>query len=162
DYSVLRPDFFVVSGSQGQKKFYVRAETKNGEVRGFSVLYDQALDKTMEPVVVAMSSAFMAFPTGALAVPPPPPKTEYSTGIVVDAAGYILAARDATNGCYVITAGLAPADRIAEDKDAGLALLRVYGAPELHAIAFASGTPAADVTVVGIADPQVQGGGDAT
>jgi len=162
DYSVLRPDFFVVSGLQGQKKFYVRAEMKSGEMRGFTVLYDQALDKTMEPVVVAMSSTFMAFPTGALAVPPPPPKTEYSTGIILDAAGHILAARDTTSGCYVITTGLGPADRIADDKDTGLALLRVYGASDPHAIAFANGAPPSpDITLVGIADPQVQGGGDA-
>jgi peptidoglycan hydrolase-like protein with peptidoglycan-binding domain len=160
DYNVLRPDFFVVSGLQGQKKFYVRAQAKDGEVRGFIILYDPALDRTMEPIVVAMSNAFIGFPA-AIAGPPPRPKTEYSTGIAIG-EGRILAHREATDGCYVITAGGAPADRLAVEKDLGLALLRVYGPPEAPAIAFATGAPASpEVTLVGIADPQMQGGGDA-
>ena len=40
----LRPDFFILSGMQGLKKFYVRAEIKDGEVRGMTVLYDQATE----------------------------------------------------------------------------------------------------------------------
>jgi hypothetical protein len=112
-------------------------------------------------VVVAMSSAFMPFPTGALAGPPPRRKIEYATGIVVAGTGDILTDREVTEGCYVITAGgLGNADRIADDKDTGLALLRVYGAPELHPLALA-GAGATDVTLVGVADPQTQGGGDA-
>jgi peptidoglycan hydrolase-like protein with peptidoglycan-binding domain len=163
DYNVLRPDFFVISGLQNLKKFYVRAHAKDGEVRGITILYDQAMEGIMDPVVVAMSSAFMPFPTGALAGPVPRRKIEYATGIVVTAAGDIVTDREATEGCYVIAVGgLGNAERIADDKDAGLALLRVYGAPELHPLAFASGVPAApDVTVVGVADPQAQGGGDA-
>ena len=54
------PDFFVISGTQGLKKFYVRAFGKDGEVRGMTILYDQAMEGTMDPVVVAMSSAFVA------------------------------------------------------------------------------------------------------
>ena len=62
EYSVLRPDFFVISGLQGLKKFYVRAQLRGDEVRGFTVLYDQAMAGIMEPVVVAMSSAYAPFP----------------------------------------------------------------------------------------------------
>ena len=40
------PDFFVVSGMQGLKKFYVRGFAQNGEVRGLTILYDQAMDGT--------------------------------------------------------------------------------------------------------------------
>ena len=60
-YNVLRPDFFVVSGTQGLKKFYVRGFVKDGEVRGITILYDQAMEGTMDPMVVAMSSAFVPF-----------------------------------------------------------------------------------------------------
>ena len=60
-YNVLRPDFFVISGMQGLKKFYVRAFAQDNEVRGITILYDQAMEGTMEPVVVAMSSAFVPF-----------------------------------------------------------------------------------------------------
>ncbi len=46
-YSVLRPDFFVLSGLQGLKKFYVRAQVRGDEVRGVTILYDQAMEGIM-------------------------------------------------------------------------------------------------------------------
>ncbi len=51
----------MVSGTQGLKKFYVRAFAKDGEVRGLTILYDQAMEGTMDPMVVAMSNAFVPF-----------------------------------------------------------------------------------------------------
>ena len=70
DYSVVKPDFFVLSGLQGLKKFYVRGAFKGDEVRIMTILYDQATENTVEPVVIAMSSAFNAFPSGLQAGPP--------------------------------------------------------------------------------------------
>ena len=67
DYTVVKPDFFVLSGLQGLKKFYLRGTFKGDEVRILTILYDQATENTVEPVVIAMSSAFNAFPTGAQA-----------------------------------------------------------------------------------------------
>src|SRR5712664_2804419 len=64
DYTVVKPDFFVLSGLQGLKKFYLRRTFKGDEVRILTILYDQATENTVEPVVIAMSSAFNAFPTG--------------------------------------------------------------------------------------------------
>src|SRR5262249_47221300 len=60
EYSVMRDNFFVISGLQNLKKFYVRGQIRGEEVRGITVLYDQAMAGIMEPVVVAMSSAFAA------------------------------------------------------------------------------------------------------
>ncbi|MEJ0073840.1 MAG: serine protease [Alphaproteobacteria bacterium] len=158
EYSVLRPDFFVISGLQNLKKFYLRAQLRGDEVRGFTVLYDQAMAGIMEPVVVAMSSAYAAFPTGT--APPSRRKVEYASGVAVS-PGHILTSREALDGCNVVTvAGIGGADRAAEDKDKGLALLRVYGAP-LKAIALAGENPKGDVTLLGVADPQAQGGGGA-
>ena len=65
DYTVVKPDFFVLSGLQGLKKFYVRGTFKGDEVRILTILYDQATENTVEPVVIAMSSAFNPFPSGA-------------------------------------------------------------------------------------------------
>ena len=65
DYSVVKPDFFVLSGMQGLKKFYVRGTFKGDEVRILTILYDQATEGTVEPVVIAMSSAFNPFPSGS-------------------------------------------------------------------------------------------------
>src|SRR5829696_19273 len=42
DYSVLRDGFFVISGLQGLKRFYARAHARDNEVRGFTIMYDQA------------------------------------------------------------------------------------------------------------------------
>ncbi len=57
--------------------------------------------------------------------------------------------------------GLGNADVAADDRDHGLALLRVYGARGLKPLALADGAAKASVDLTGIADPQSQGGGAA-
>jgi peptidoglycan hydrolase-like protein with peptidoglycan-binding domain len=157
EYSVLRSDFFVVSGLQGLKKFYVRAQIKGSEIRGVTILYDQAMDGIMEPVVIAMSSAFSPFDN---ALAPTRRKVEYSTGILVSAAGHIIADRQATDGCHIVTIpGRGHAERIAEDATTDMALLRVYGAASFKPASLSSEAPkGADLTLIGIADPQLQNG----
>jgi hypothetical protein len=151
---------------QGLKRFYVRADFKDGEARGMTVLYDQATENIMDPVAVVMASAFAAFPgvSGVAQIGSAPKrKVEYGTGIVVSEAGHILTDRALTEGCNVIVvSGYGDAGRQAEDGSADLALLRVYGAPDLVPIAFAiDGANGPDLTLVGILDPQSQGGGGA-
>jgi peptidoglycan hydrolase-like protein with peptidoglycan-binding domain len=162
EYSAVKPDFFVLSGLQGLKKFYIRGETRGDEVRMLTILYDQALEGTMAPVTVAMSSAFIPFP-GNSAQPTIPRNTvEYSTGIVVSADGTILADRQSIDGCEsVIVSGHDNAEKIAQDDTSDLALLRVYGATGLHPLAITDGAAKSSVTVTGIPDPQNQNGGDA-
>src|SRR4030088_1533290 len=163
DYTVVKPDFFVLSGLQGLKKFYVRGTFKGDEVRILTILYDQATENTVEPVVIAMSSAFNPFPSGAQIAGPPPRKTvEYGTGIVVSDDGAILTDRQITDGCLAIAiAGFGNSDRVAEDKDHDLALLRIYGARGLKPLGLSSGAAKTGVELTGIADPQNQGGGAA-
>jgi hypothetical protein len=113
-----------------------------------------------------MSSAFAPFPgTGltALMGPAPRRKVEYGTGIVVTAAGHILTDRQLTDGCNVMqVSGYGDAEPIADDEAAGLALLRVYGAPNLVPAALVhEGARGSDLTLVGISDPQSQAGGRA-
>jgi peptidoglycan hydrolase-like protein with peptidoglycan-binding domain len=161
DYTVVKPDFFVLSGLQGLKKFYIRGTFKGDEVRILTILYDQGTENTVAPVVIAMSSAFNAFPAQA-ALPPPRRIVDYGTGLVVSEDGAIVTDRDVTDGCLAITiAGLGHADRIAEDKEHGLALLRVYGARGLQPLALGEGSAKSTLDVTGIADPQSQGGGAA-
>ena len=162
-YTVVKPDFFVLSGMQGLKKFYVRGTFKGDEVRILSILYDQATEGTVEPVVIAMSSAFTPFPNGAPIAGPPPRKTvEYGTGIVVSGDGAIIADRQVVDGCMAIAiAGYGNADRVAEDKDHDLALLRIYGARGLKPLSLVNGAAKSGVELTGIADPQNQGGGAA-
>ena len=157
EYTVVKPDFFVLSGMQGLKKFYVRGTFKGDEVRILTILYDQATEGIVGPVVIAMSSAFTPFPLGA---GPPPRKTvEYGTGVVVSDDGAIVADREITDGCLAIAiAGFGNADRVAEDKDHDLALLRIYGARGLKPLALGSGAAKSAIELTGIADPQNQGG----
>lgn len=163
EYSAIKPDFFVLSGTQNQKKFYIRGSFKDAEVRILTVLYDQATEGTMQPVVVAMSSAYNPFPGGVQAGPPPRKKVEYSTGTIVGADGAILADREAVEGCLsIVVAGYGPADLADRSKEHELALLRIYGASELKPLPIGSGAakPGA-VEITGVADPQSQAGGAA-
>ena len=163
DYTVVKPDFFVLSGLQGLKKFYLRGTFRGDEVRILTILYDQATENTVEPVVIAMSSAFNPFPAGAQVAGPPPRKTvEYGTGIVVSGEGAIIADRQVTDSCLAIAiAGHCNADRVAEDKNNDLALLRIYGARGLTPLDLGNGAAKSGVELTGIADPQNQGGGAA-
>jgi peptidoglycan hydrolase-like protein with peptidoglycan-binding domain len=160
DYTVVKPDFFVLSGLQGLKKFYVRGTFKGDEVRVLTILYDLAMENTVEPVVIAMSSAFTPFPTGAQAGPPPKKTVDYGTGIVVSEDGAILADREITDGCLAITiAGYGSADLLDDDEDSGLSLLHIYGARGLKPLNLEGSAAKSSVELFGIADPQSQGGG---
>jgi len=162
DYNVVKPDFFVLSGLQGLKKFYLRGAFKGDEVRIMTILYDQAVENTVEPVVIAMSSAFNAFPTGTQGGPLPRKTVEYGTGIVVAEDGSIVTDRQLVDACASIAiAGFGNADRIAVDKERELALLRIYGARGLKPLNLAGGGGKTAVDLIGIADPQNQGGDNA-
>lgn len=166
-YSTVKPDFFVLSGTQGTgqgaKNFYMRGQLRGDEVRILTIHYDEASKAVMEPVVIAMSSAFNPFPTGAQAVGPPPRKAvEYASGVVVGSTGFIVTDRQSVEGCKsIVIPGHGNADRTAEDKTHDLALLRVYGTRDLAALALGSGTAKSEVVLTGIADPHSQGGGAA-
>jgi len=166
DYDVQRPGFFVMTGSQGSKKFYIRAHAQDHDVRGFTILYEAAKDATIQPLTVAISNAFAPFSgqgtiqvSGRVARP----KVEYTTGLIASAAGHILADKEATEGCKVITVPqVGPAERAAADPASGLALLRAYGASDLRPAALAGGAGNGNaVTLVGVADPRAQDGGGA-
>ncbi|MCC8976383.1 peptidoglycan-binding protein, partial [Bradyrhizobium brasilense] len=162
DYTVVKPDFFVLSGMQGLKKFYLRGTLKGDEVRILTILYDQAMQTTIEPVVIAMSSAFNAFPSGVQAGPPPRKTVEYATGVVVSDDGAIVTDRVATDDCIALTIpGYGNADRVAADKDHDLALLRIYSARGLKPLNIAGQATQTALDITGIADPQNQGGGAA-
>ena len=160
EYSVLRDDNFLISGMQGLKKFSVRAYTRDGEIRGFTLLFDQMMETIVAPVTAAMVSAFSPFPERSSPFAAMAKSVEYGNGLIVSARGHIITDRKLTAGCQVIiAAGLGDADPVAEDKDNSLALLRVYGPRKLSPLAL---TPDADkkgdVTLIGIPDPKEQSG----
>jgi len=158
EYSVLNEDGFFISGIQGLKKFSVRAKMRDGEVRGFTMMFDQMMETIVSPVTVAMASAFSPFPErsapfAALAKP-----VEYGNGIVVSERGHIVTDRRLTEGCQVIVAaGFGDAERVADDKENGLALLRVYGPRKFSPVSLTGEMPKpGDMTLVGVPDPKEQ------
>lgn len=160
EHSVLNDDNFFVSGMQGLKKFSVRAKMRDGEVRGFTLLFDQMMETIVAPVMVAMASSFSPFPERSAPFAALAKSVEYGNGLVVSSHGHIITDRRLTEGCQVIVADdLGDADRVAEDKDNGLALLRIYGRRKLTPLALVRDAPrTGDVTLVGIPDPKAQGG----
>ncbi len=160
EHSVLNDDNFIVSGMQGLKLFTVRAKARDGEIRGFTLLYDQMMEGIVAPVMVAMASAFSPFPEHPAPFASLAKKVEYGTGLIVSTEGHVLTARRVAQGCQVIVAdGIGNAERVAEDEANGLALLRVYGAHGLPALTLTTETAkSGDITLVGIPDPEEQNG----
>jgi peptidoglycan hydrolase-like protein with peptidoglycan-binding domain len=159
--SATRNGHFVITGMQGLKYFLVRAEVRDLEIRGITVLYDQAIEGTTDYVGLAVLSAFAPFPgTGVMALigPPSRRRIEYGTGIVVTAAGHVVTDHQIAEGCSVLqVAGQGDASRLADYN--GITLLRVFGASTLTPAAIVhEGATASPLTLVGIADPQAQGG----
>jgi peptidoglycan hydrolase-like protein with peptidoglycan-binding domain len=163
DSSALKPDSFVISGTQGLKNFIVRAETSGGEVRGITILYDQATAGIVMPVAIAMGDSFVGFPDPK-AGPPPGRKraVEYSTAIVADRDGDLVASARVTAECESLTVpGFGHAARVAEDSANDLALMRLYGAHNLAPAPMAGTSQGQALTLVGVADPLAQEGGGA-
>ncbi len=162
--SVLHDDNFFISGMQGLKLFSVRAKARDGEVRGFTIMYDQMMEGIVAPVMAAMANAFSPFPERSAPYAALAKSVEYGTGLVVSPQGHIVTSLRLAEGCQVIIAsGLGDADRIADDKDNGLALLRVYGTRKLSPLSLTheaakSGAKPAEMTLVGIPDPKEQDG----
>jgi hypothetical protein len=158
--SVLKPDLFVMSGVQGLKNFWMRAEARGSEVRGITVLYDQATEGTMERIALSMVGAYIGFPD--LSVPPPPGlrrAVEYGSAIVVTRDGDLVTSARLTDQCRSLSVpSLGHAERIAADSANDLALIRLYGARNLVPIALTGdgGSRGGDLRLVGVDDPLVQ------
>jgi len=159
--SVVRPDLFVLSGVQGLKDFFMRAEAHGSEVRGMTVLYDQATEGTMERIALAMVAAYTGFPD--LSVPAPPGvrrAVDYGTAIAVTKDGNLVASARLTDRCGSISIpGLGHAERIVADKSSDLALIRLYGAHNLTPVALTGdGRQSGDLRLIGVAAPLAQSG----
>ncbi len=157
--SGVKGDGFTVTGLQGLKKFGVRAQLKNGELRGYTVMFDQAMEGIVAPVTAAMASSFAPFPDSNAPIASLAKPVNYGTGLIVSSDGHVITDRRVAENCNVIAVdGLGNAERIAVDRTNALALLRVYGKRDLAA-ATMSETASSEFTLVGIPDPDIQNGG---
>ena len=163
--STLLTDSFTIIGMQGLKKMRVVGFVRDGEVRGLTILYDQAMEGSIDPLVMPISGTYLPFVQGlalAGAAETPRRKVEYGTGVFVSAAGHVLTDRRVVEGCQIITLpGLGHAERVAEDRAGGLALLRINGVSGVGIAPLAADDDASDVTLAGVADPAAQAGGGA-
>jgi hypothetical protein len=161
--SQLTADSFVIGGVQGLKNFRVRAAARGTEVRGVTVLYDQATEGTMDRIAAAVVGTYIGFPDHASPVPGIRRIVEYGTAIVVSSDGDLIAPAHITDDCQAITLpGLGHAERLAVDKANDLALIHVYGLRNLVPAALAgegATSNGADFKLVGVADPLAQAGG---
>jgi len=57
-YSAGGRGWYVLTGYIGGRQFYSRARVERGGLVAFAVTYDSALEHTVEPAIVAMSSSF--------------------------------------------------------------------------------------------------------
>lgn len=155
--SSLRDQRFSITGMQGLRRFAMHAQAENGEIRGFTVSYDQALEGILTPLATAMADSFVAFTPGSAPPAGPAQRVAYGSGVIVSAAGDIVTDRALTEDCQTITvAHLGPAERIATR--GSIALLRVYGARNLTPAATTAAGSDSDVIVRAIPDPQAQAG----
>jgi hypothetical protein len=158
--SNLEPNSFVITGQQGLKKFVERVQSSGSEVRGVTMLYDQATEGTMAPIAIAVADTFDGFPDPA-ALPPAGRKrgVEYGSAVVVSSSGDLVTTAQIADECRSITVpGYGHAVRIAADTANDLALLRLYGARDLVPVTLADDTAAANaLTLLGIADPLGEG-----
>lgn len=149
---------FTIAGMQGLKRFHVRAFLKNNEARGITILFDQAMEGIMLPLVDTITNSFLPF--GDPNTASTSRRIEYGSGFVVSDQGHVVTERQLTEGCQgIVIAGLGRADRLAEDQASDLALLRVNGAVAMKPLTFAADPPKSiEITLVGIAEPDLQGG----
>ncbi len=163
EHSTLTPDSFVMSGMQGLKRFIVRVQSNGGELRGVTILFDQAIEGVMAPIAATMANTYQGFPDPSAAPPPGLRRSvDYGTAIVVSGQGHLITSAQITDGCQAIAIpGFGHAERIAADNANDIALLRVYGAQNLAPAALGDSGAGDDLTLVGIADPLAQAGGGA-
>jgi S1-C subfamily serine protease len=158
EHNSINTHSFALSGMQGLKKFHVRVFLKDNEARGLTILFDQAMETIMLPMVETIASAWLPF--GDPATASTSRRVEYGSGIVVSPDGHVVTERELTENCQgIIIAGYGRADRLAEDAASDLALVRVNGARSLKPLAMSADAPkSTDMTLVGISEPAAQGG----
>jgi hypothetical protein len=158
EQSAINTTSFSLSGLQGLKKFHVRVYLKDNEARGITILFDQAMETIMLPLVDIIMSSYLPFgdPTTASTSR----RVNYGSGLVVSPVGDVVSERQFIDGCHsIIVAGLGRADRIADDSASGLALIRVNGARNLKPVPLSSDPPkSTELMLLGISEPQAQAG----
>ena len=139
-YSVLRPDFLVVSGEDQRGMFYTRAA--RGEAagkpatRGYTLVYARALQPSFETFAIAISNGFQPFPSapaaGQVAAPGgpasvAPPQRRRIVEATAIALGPDRALTSLSRDCPDMRVADRPAKIAGRDPQSGLALIETQG-----------------------------------
>jgi hypothetical protein len=148
-YSLLRPDFFVISGTNEGMTFYIRFIKTDAESRGFVLGWDPALSPRFDRIAIAMASSMkLADASGQPATPKPetkpvppaePPKpagppvplaagapatAKTGIGTFVSGQGDILTYASVVAGCETVSLQGGKAKVIGGDLNNDIALVR--------------------------------------
>jgi hypothetical protein len=159
-YRLQRPEWFVVSGEEGARKFYTRVASGPQGLRGYTFRYPAAEAATADRLMIAIANSFEPFPgtefavnpsrqpagplqAGAATQPPPLIQPTLSAGparhaisAVAIGGGRIMTSAAALGSCTGPTLGGRPVETGAAQIVGPVAILSVQGAPQ-RAAAFA-------------------------
>jgi len=158
-YKLLRPDFAVVTGDEGPRRFFTRVAAGPEGLRGFTFVYPLTDAVTMDRVTIGIANSFAPFAGKPGAIPPAvlspgtvSPGGQPSAPQAADApvarqaggapltggalllgSGRAITATAAVRGCKDIRLGEAAATVTASDRQSGLSLLSAAGAAPANA-----------------------------
>ncbi len=89
-YRLSRPDWFVVSGEEGPRRFYTRIASGPAGLRGYTFRFPAAEAARYERLMIAMANSFEPFPgTGVAANPANVPATVVTAGTTTAPAAVV-------------------------------------------------------------------------
>lgn len=165
-YRVLRPDFLVVTGEEGDRIFYTRAARGVADgvptVRGYTLSYARRLRPTYDVLSIAIANAFEPFPSAvsspsggpAISTAPSAPSSQLEASAISIGPGLFLTVLGRDCADPKIAGRAATIAR--RDAATGLTLIEARGA-DVAAIAPASTSPNAGDSLVALFAAQMGG-----
>ncbi len=102
-YRLQRPDWFVVSGEEGARKFYTRLANGPDGVRGYTFRYPIDQSATLDRIMIAIANTFEPFPGTDVAANPARMPAPPAAGTMVLAPALIQPALRASEPRYAVS-----------------------------------------------------------
>jgi hypothetical protein len=165
-YKLLRPDFFVITGTKGSDSFYIRYAANAEAMRGFTFRYPTAKQKVFDRFVIAAANTFEPFPGAAPVDPitnpiepittneptkakePAAPKERRTTALQLANAGLVSPVA-ALEGCRSLTIGGKTVDLAGSVNENRIGTLEGFSVPQGLAIRGAAPQDGEPVLAVG-------------
>ncbi len=156
-YRLQRPDWFVVSGEEGARKFYTRLANGPDGVRGYTFRYPIDQSATLDRIMIAIANTFEPFPGTDVAANPSRVPAPPATGTSVGATALIQPTLRASEPRYAVSGASLGNGRVLTSKVA----LNACASPTINGqpVTLAADQPAGDaitVTAQGFNQPAIQ------